>query len=202
MEERILNNATELFFSRGIKSVTMDDISRHMGVSKKTIYQFYADKKELVEKVIYNLVSSHAAKIQSLRQQAENAIQEVALQTEAMAEIIQSLKPGLFFELQKYFPATWQLINLHRTDGIYSGISSNLERGLREGLYRPGIDISTIAHIRLVQHRSVFSLQEFPADRFDHRRIANQLTELYLYGIATEAGQRKISKYINLNNNK
>lgn len=196
MEERILNKATELFFSCGIKSVTMDDISKTMGVSKKTIYQFYADKKEIVEKVICNLVTGHGIKILALREQAENAIHEVALQTEAMVEIFQTLKPGLLFEVQKYFPDSWLLVNTHKTDAIFRGITLNLERGIKEGLYRPEMDISTIAHIRLVQHKSLLSLQEFPADRFDHRKVANQLTELYLYGIANQQGQSKISKYI------
>lgn len=200
MEERILNKATELFFSRGIKSITMDDISKNMGVSKKTIYQFYADKKELVEKVICNLVTDHQTKIQSLREHAENAIHEVALQTEAMVEIFQSLKPGLLYELQKYFPASWLLVDSHKTDGVYVGITLNLERGIKEGVYRPEIDVGTIAQIRLVQHKSLLSLQEFPADRFDHRKIAKQLTELYLYGIASPLGQPQVSKYINLNN--
>ena len=178
----------------------MDDISRNMGVSKKTIYQFYADKKEIVEKVICNLVTGHGIKIQSLREESENAIQEVILQTGAMLEIFQTLKPALLFEVKKNFPATWLLVDTHKTDGVYRGITLNLERGIKEGLYRPEIDISTIAHIRLVQHKSLLSLQEFPADRFDHRKIANQITELYLYGIASPQGQLKVSKYINLNN--
>lgn len=200
MEERILISAAKLFFSCGIKSVTMDDISRSMGISKKTIYQFYGHKKEIVEKVILNLISGHRLKMKLLREQAGKALQEVALQTEAMTEIVQSHKPGLLYEVQKYFPASWLLVDSHRNDAIYQGIILNLERGIMEGLYRPEIDVGSIAQIRLVQHKSLIGMQEFPPGRFEYRKIVKQLTELYLYGIASPQGQLKISKYINLNN--
>ena len=200
MEERILNKARELFFSFGIRSVTMDDIAREMGVSKKTIYQFYADKSSLVTKVIGDLVSCHNTQVEAYFQNSENAVHEVVLQTGAIAEIIQSIKPGVFFELQKYFPDTWRLIDGHRSDCVLQGILKNLHRGIREGIYREDLDLEVIAHIRLVQLNSVLNLQDFPPDRFNYQMILNQLTELYLYGIASQAGQKEISNYIKRTN--
>ena len=200
MEERILNKARELFFSFGIRSVTMDDIAKKMGVSKKTIYHFYADKNQIVEKVIQDLVACHEAKVESSVQQAENAVHEVVLQTQAIEDIYQSVRPGVFFEIQKNFPDTWNLVDGHKNECVLAGISKNLERGIREGLYRPELDIETIAHIRLVQINSVLNLQDFPADSFNYPAILNQLTELYLYGITTPKGQEQISKYLKQNN--
>jgi len=200
MEERILNKARELFFSFGIRSVTMDDIAREMGVSKKTIYQCYTDKNAIVENVINGLVSEHGSKVDEFYRNAENAIHEVVLQTETIAGIIQSIKPGVFYELQKYFPETWRLIEGHRSECILKAIDNNLHRGIREGIYRPEMNIGTIAHIRMVQLNSVLNLQDFPADKFSYQAILNEITELYLYGIANHAGQKQISNYIKPNN--
>jgi AcrR family transcriptional regulator len=193
MEERILNKARELFFSYGIRSVTMDDIAKEMGVSKKTIYQFYTDKNQIVEKVISELVAGHACKVNTFSKEADNAVQEVLLQTQAIIEIFQTVKPGVFFELQKYFPDTSRLVEGHKSDCVLRGIIKNLERGIAEGLYRDGLDIETIAHIRLIQLNSVLNLQDFPADKFTYKSILNQLTELYLYGITNTKGQQHIS---------
>ena len=200
MEERILNKARELFYSCGIRSVTMDDIARQTGMSKKTIYQFYSDKNEIVEKVISNLLTSHGLKIKGFCEEAENAIHEVVLQSQSIAEIFQSLKPGFFFEVQKHFPATWKLVDGHRNECVLQGITNNLSRGIEEGLYRPELQVKTIAHIRQVQLRSVQNLQNFPADQFTYQTLLKQLTELFLYGISSPTGQQQISKYIKLNN--
>ena len=200
MEERILSKARELFFSFGIRSVTMDDIAKQMGVSKKTIYQFYTDKNSLVAKVISDLVDCHNTQVEEFFENSENAVQEVLLQTAAIADIIQSIKPGVFFELQKYFPDTWRLIDGHRSDCILQAILKNLHRGIREGMYREDLDLKVVAHIRLVQLNSVLNLQDFPPERFNYQTILNQITELYLYGISTHAGQEEISSYLKSNN--
>jgi AcrR family transcriptional regulator len=200
MEQRILNKARELFFAFGIRSVTMDDIAREMGVSKKTIYQCYRDKNAIVEDVINSLVKEHGSKVDEFYRNAENAIHEVILQTQTIAGIIQSIKPGVFFELQKYFPETWRLIEGHRSECILKGIENNLNRGIAEGLYRSDLNIGMISHIRLVQLNSVLNLQDFPADRFSYQTILNQLTELYLYGITNQAGQKDLLNYLKPNN--
>lgn len=119
MEERILNKARELFFSFGIRSVTMDDIAKQMGVSKKTIYQFYTDKNQIVAEVIRDLVARHESKIESFCKQAENAIHEVVLQSQSIADIFQSLKPGFFFEVQKHFPDTWNWWTVTRVNAFW-----------------------------------------------------------------------------------
>ena len=199
MEERILSKAKELFFSYGIKSVTMDDIAREMGVSKKTIYQIFSDKNSIVEKVIGDLIKDHGDKIAICSQEADNAIHEVALQIQIIAQILQSIKPGIFFEVQKYFPDTWQAVHGHRYECMLQGITRNLERGVEEGVYRKGIDIKTIAHIRLVQINSVLNRQDFPPARFNFHTALHQITELYLYGIASHEGQQLIAKYLTPN---
>jgi AcrR family transcriptional regulator len=200
MEERILNKTKELFFTYGIRSVTMDDIAKEMGMSKKTIYQFFSDKNEIVEKAIGDLIENHGEKIQISFNEAENAIHEVCLQIRNLSEIFQSIKPGIFFEVQKYFPDTWEKVKGHKYQCVLQGIVKNLERGVSETLYRPYMDIKTISHIRLQQLNSVLNQHDFPAANFDYRYLLNQISELYLYGIASLNGQKLIAQYLNTNN--
>lgn len=196
MEERILNKAQELFFSYGIKSVTMDDIARQMGISKKTIYQYHVDKNSIVEKVIDNLLEYHGNKLVSHHQEAENAIHEVALQFRDMIKLFQKMNAGVLFEVQKYFPKAWQSLNGHKYECVLQGIKNNLQKGIKEELYRPDLDIHLIAQIRLVQLSSVLNQQDFPPAEFNYRQVLAQITELYLYGISTAKGQKLISEYL------
>lgn len=199
MEERILNKAQDLFFSYGIRSVTMDDIARQMGISKKTIYQFYTDKNSIVEKVIGNLIEDHGNKVVSYHQEAENAIHEVALQMQDMAKLFQQMNAGVLFEVQKYFPKAWQTLNGHKYECVLLGIKNNLKKGIEEGLYRPDLNIKLVAQIRLVQLSSVLNQQDFPPLDFDYRSVLAQITELYLYGIATTKGHALIAEYLHNN---
>ncbi|WP_423146142.1 TetR/AcrR family transcriptional regulator [Rubrolithibacter danxiaensis] len=199
MEERILSKAKELFFLYGIRSVTMEDIAKQMGVSKKTIYQFFRDKNEIVTKAITGLIYQHSDKIINSAAAAENAVHEVVLQTEALYDIFNAITPGIFYDVQKYFPEIWQLINGHKHDCILTGIFRNLDRGITEGLYRRDLNIKITAQMRLVQLSSAFNQQDFPAPEFEYRTVTAQLTELYLHAITSPKGQQLISNYLNTN---
>jgi hypothetical protein len=150
--------------------------------------------------VIGNLIDEHGDKIISCHQEAENAIQEVILQVQNLNQIFQSIKPGVLFDIQKYFPHTWSRVNAHKYECVLKGIVKNLERGISEEFYRTDLDIKTIAYIRLQQLNSVLNQQDFPIISFDYRHILVQITELYLYGIASPKGQKLIPQYLNTKN--
>ena len=199
MQERILNKATEMFFSYGIKSVTMDDIAGEMGVSKKTIYRFFEDKNSIVEQVIGNLIENHGEKVISCHQHAQNAIHEVVLQVESLSQLLQVIKPGILYDVQKYFPNVWAKINGHKYQCVLQGIVRNLERGVSEKIYRPYPDINTVSYIRLQQINSVFNQIDYPT-RLEPGNLLGQISEMYLYGIASPEGQNLIPEYLNTKN--
>ncbi|MDB5119023.1 MAG: transcriptional regulator, TetR family [Sphingobacteriales bacterium] len=196
MEQRIVNKARELFFQHGIKSITMDDIAKQSGVSKKTIYQYFSDKNELVNSIINTLILEHGKALVDMKQHSENAMDEVLLQVKAIINLFVNIKPSVFFELEKYFPEVDCQVKGHTNIQVLDGIIENLQRGVNEGLYRPDLNIKIISQIRLNQLTGAFNGQSFKAYGFNIADILHQLTEIYLYGIATEKGRQLMNEQL------
>jgi TetR/AcrR family transcriptional regulator, cholesterol catabolism regulator len=129
VKERILLKATELYMCYGVKSVTMDDIALQTGVSKKTIYQFYADKDELVEAVFLSEINHSEACCDRDRAAAENAIDEVFKAMEMIEEMFRNMNPSLLYDIQKYHPRAFQHFEKHKNEYIQVMIRENLQRG-------------------------------------------------------------------------
>src|ERR1017187_1601563 len=92
-KERILEKATDLFMRYGIRSITMDEIAGQLGISKKTIYQFFTDKDELVEGVVDQEIQRNELKCIRFRKTSENAVHEIFVAVEEMAEMLKSMNP-------------------------------------------------------------------------------------------------------------
>ncbi|HEV7332755.1 MAG TPA: TetR/AcrR family transcriptional regulator [Flavisolibacter sp.] len=203
MGELILIKARELFFSYGLRSVSMDDLAKLAGISKKTIYQSFEDKSALVNRIVEDLIDCHYQLFQSCQTDAADAIDEVFRQSNAPFETWASVTPGFFYELEKFFPEAWRKLEEHRDKVMQPGIVKNLERGQAEGLYREEMNIAFIADLRI--HQLINALQ--PTGFMNHKisvsQLMKELTIFYLHGITTEKGKKRLTKYLkNSNENK
>jgi AcrR family transcriptional regulator len=196
----VLNKARELFFTYGLKSISMDDLARQSGVSKKTIYQAVADKQELVAKVVEDLILCHKEAVAKSSQSAENAIEEVAQLSCLPFDTLAAININFFYELEKFFPTEWKKLLEHRQTFMLPTIIKNLKRGISEGLYRDDLDVDFTARIRLQQIATALKPVDFSDRKIEPRRLMNELTLFYLHGIVTTKGKRFINKYLNLNN--
>ena len=104
MRETILNKAMEMFLAYGFKSVTMDDIAAQLGISKKTIYQHFANKTDLVEACTLNLFESISCGIDNIREQGKNSIEEIFIIRSFMMQHLNNETASPFYQLQKFFP--------------------------------------------------------------------------------------------------
>lgn len=198
MEERILLAAEELFCRYGIKSITMDDIAGHLGISKKTIYQFYKDKKELVHLLMQKMIADQEKEIAQYEAGAKNAIEEIFAVIVCLQRLMQSISPVIFYDLQKYHPESWKLYQDFRDNNLIQRTKTNLERGISEGLYRKDLDLDIMAVMRINQLDAVFSTKVFPPSRFDMGKVLSELTGHYLYGVVSLKGYKMINEYKNI----
>lgn len=196
----IISKARELFFSYGLKSVSMDDLARKAGTSKKTIYQLVVDKNELVDKVVADFVRCHSEALQRSSTEARNAVHEVILRGQLPFGTLASVNRNFFYELEKFFPAAWAKLVAHRQQVMLPAIVENLERGAAEGYFRAGLDLKTTAHIRLQQIMTALNPQEFGGPAASTQKLMNDLTEFYLHAITTTKGKQLVTKYLNGNN--
>jgi len=118
----------------GIKSITMDDVSRELGMSKKTLYQFVTDKDDLVGKFIDNEIAIRQEEICKCFRTGLNAIDELFEISIFMNKIMRNQNPATEYDLKKYYPEHYQKIVKTRREGIYRYILTNLENGKKEGL--------------------------------------------------------------------
>ncbi|TKB96196.1 TetR/AcrR family transcriptional regulator [Pedobacter cryophilus] len=186
---RILEKARELFFFFGIRSITMDDISKHLGMSKKTLYNHFKDKAEIVNIIIDDLIVSHGNKLNETRMISQNAIDELYLQVDVLLYFFKEISPNIFFEMDKYFPELSGHFTHHRHHCILLGIKENLERGIEEGLYRPDLEVEFISNARLNQFVAAFDENAFPEIDFDVTKTLNKLNDFYLHAVCSDKGK-------------
>ncbi len=148
-KERIKLQATELFMKYGIRSVSMDDIANHLGMSKKTIYQFYADKDELVDAVIEQEINHNEACCELDKGKSENAIHELFLAMDMVLEMFKTMNPSVLHDMQKYHPGAFLKFLKHKNDYLYNVIRENLVRGIKENLYRDDLNVNIVARYRV-----------------------------------------------------
>lgn len=196
-KERIQQKAHELFNRYGIRSVSMDEIAAQVGMSKKTVYQYYVDKHELVAAVFNDIMSHNQHQCQADRSRAENALHEVFLAFDMMQEMFAEMNPSVLYEMEKYHPAAFEQFKQFRDCFLYQTIRQNLERGIAEELYRPDIDVDVLTRYRIHSMMLAFNVEVFPNNRTHLVHIEQQLLELFLYGLATAKGQKLIQRYKN-----
>ncbi len=195
MKARILQQAHDLYMQYGIRSVTMDEIAISMGISKKTLYQFYVDKDELVEAVTMGIIEFNQSSCLKDRHLAKDAIHEVFLAIEMMQEMFVNMNPSILHELQKYHPKAFAKFVEHKHSFMYKVFVDNIQRGINEELFRPDINIELIVRMRLETVMMAFNQSVFPKTKYRLIDIETEMTEHYLYGLATIKGHKLIQKY-------
>ena len=196
-KERILLKAHELFNRYGIRSVSMDDIAAQLGMSKKTLYQYYADKDELVNEIFTGVMEHNKYECSICQAKGENAIHEVFLSFEMLEGMLSEMNPSILFDMQKYHPSAFTKFQDYRNNFLYTLISQNLERGINEELYRSDIDVDILTRYRLFSIMLSFDSEIFPSNKSKLVYIEQQLLEHFLWGLATTRGQKLIQKYKN-----
>lgn len=194
-KERILAKAEELFMRYGIRSITMDDIARDLAMSKKTIYQFFKDKDDLVYQMGVRHFEQDKSEICQIMQSAGNAIDEVIGMSRHLKNNLKGVNPSLFFDLQRYHPKAWSLWQEHKKGFIIEQVKKNIEQGVQEGLYKADLNIEILAILRVMQIEMAFDGTLFPPDKFDILTIQITFLEHFIRGIVTPKGFALLEEY-------
>jgi TetR/AcrR family transcriptional regulator, cholesterol catabolism regulator len=192
---KILEGSEALFLKYGIRSVSMDDIARHLSVSKKTLYQHFADKDELVYKMSELYLERSFRQYEQIAQSSKNSIEELSKISVCMQHDMQNLNPSMLYDLQKYHAKAWSLYNEHKVKIISQSVMRNISKGIEDGYYRPEINAEIMAVSRLLLIEAAFNPELFPKDRFNFVEVHTQLFELFVHGMCTEKGKKLYLKY-------
>lgn len=172
----------------GIKSMTMDDLARQMSISKKTLYQFFADKSELVRMVLITHLDRDRDEIIRIYEENENAIEELFKVIKLVSSKLVKIHPSIHFDLEKYYPEAWKAFKEHKNNFIFKSLTRNMEKGIRTGLYRDDFDVAVIAKIYISRIDSVFDPEVFPPDQYHFSKVYFEMVTYHLRGISTAKG--------------
>lgn len=191
MEEKqkeILENAHRIFTKHGIRCVSMDDISSEMGISKKTLYQYFKNKADLLQSVLKMMNARGQMMEEKFRNEKLNAIDTLIEVSKYLNEKMKEAHPIVSFELKKYYPEIYAEQLEHTRSNTFEHVRQNLEQGIREGLYRSEMDVELVASLYIKDIENMLDHDFYCPKQFSFTKIFEAMFEKYIRGIANEKG--------------
>ena len=195
LKEEILIRSEQLFMKVGIKSVTMDDVSRELGISKKTLYQHFENKDQLVDEVVKTHVERERTCTDEICEGAKDALEEMVRIGVFLASTIEDVSQSTLFDLQKYHFKTWKILMSKQDEHIINSIVRNMKKGIGEGHYRKDVNLEVIARIYAKATYMVVDEMSNPNSKFSRREMIWELHNYHIHSIATPEGLRLWKQY-------
>ena len=190
-----MEGASGLFLRYGIRSVSMDNIASHLGMSKKTIYQYFRDKDEIVYSVTEAHVQGERQQFGEIASKSKNAIEELVGLSGCLRENLKGMNPSLLFDLQKYHHRAWKIWLDFKDHFIRDQIERSIEQGKEEGYFRPQVNTKVLAIMRLETIQMAFDPTLFPKEEYSLSQVQVEIFDHYIHGLFTEKGKKLYEKY-------
>jgi AcrR family transcriptional regulator len=187
-EERIIKGALDLFLQAGVKSINMDDVSTHLGISKKTLYKIVSNKADLVKQAFTLHQSSFISMIEAIKAKNTNPIDEIFEIDQQLCVILKNRPPHLISNLRKYYPEVWNILDAIRKENIFECVYLNIQQGIEQGYYRKTINGNILAKLMINTVEAIVDDELFPLTEYDFKNILQENRIYHIRGIATEKG--------------
>lgn len=191
-KQKIIDTAIDLFQQDGIKSVTMDEIASHAGVSKRTIYEIFTNKAELLKACMDKITEENLTTLRQIRQNSNCFLETIKKLEEFHIQSLQRFHPDFYLDFQKFFPSLWNHINDRNETMKMSEILYFLKESIKNGLIRADVHITFVSRVILELFKLAFSIELDEATRIDRKNIYKDLIVNYFRGIATEKGLKEL----------
>jgi TetR/AcrR family transcriptional regulator, cholesterol catabolism regulator len=185
----ILEKVRDLFFKYGVRSISMDDICRETGISRKTIYKLFTSKNNLVEKLL-ELEREHFEIIFNTDKfdGEVNAIDILLMVSKDVNNKFSDISPSMTFDLKKYYPDTYHKHIEERIEFIFEKIRINLVKGINQGVYRDDLTVELVSRLYIRRLIDLHNPEFFPADKFSFQTLFDVMFDNFIRGIANEKG--------------
>lgn len=196
MDEKtiFLSKAADLFIDNGAKTVKMDDIAKAFGISKKTLYQKYKNKEELLEEVLQYKLEEVIDRLQYLDDNVENAIERMICRDEEIDKVSHSNNNILIRQLLKYYPGIFQKHMLNFSEKFAEVFIQNIQKGRKQGLYREDFNAEIYAKLFFQLVMSYDSAPFFDTGVIDREYFRQESLMLYLHAITNEKGKEVLKR--------
>ncbi len=199
MDKQILiSNISNIFMSNGIKSITMDEIARRLKISKRTLYEYFGNKSNLIKIIVKRKIKDEKIIIERILKNSNNSIDVMVSISKTMINMYKDSHNSILNDLKKYYNESWQEIDKFHFKYISSVVQKNLEQGIVEGLYRNEINPKILSAFYIMQLQLFSNLSIFNLKKENHEKLITQFFEYHIYGILSFEG---IKYYLNLDKN-
>ncbi len=198
--KKLVERVADLYLQYGIKGVTMDDVARHLAISKKTLYQYFKDKKELVWAVLEYNDCEKKMDLSIFEQKNTNAIDDLFNFYDVQVAMIKNHKPAFVYDLKKYYPDIFLHFQKIKHKKILESIISNLIKGKSEGLYRSDINEDIMARLGLMRIEGIMNSDIFSTEEIISTNFLTEVFKYNLFGIVSDKGRKMLdSKFKQIN---
>ncbi len=173
----------------------MDDVSKELGISKKTLYQYVENKKDLIEKVMQQSFSNELENISEINKNSKDAIDQMLQLSKHVTQQLREMHPSVVYDLQKYYREIWQQMEKFHEEFIYVQIKQNIERGQKEGFYRLDLDPDIIAKLYVGKTMVIVDESTFPLRKYKRERLFLEYFFYHIRGIASLKGLKLLEKH-------
>jgi AcrR family transcriptional regulator len=184
----ILERVRELFYKYGVRSISIDDICRDLGLSKKKLYQLVSSKTELVDKLLELERDNFKIIFDNHNFEGVNAIDILLIVSRDLGERFRDVSPSMTFDLKKYYPDIYHKHIDQRIEFIYSKIQINLQKGISQGMYRDDLSIELVSRLYMKRLIDLHNPEFFPADKFSFQTLFDVMFDNFIRGIANANG--------------
>ena len=195
LRQKIVEEAAKMFRTYGIRAVTMDMLAGQLGMSKRTIYEAFRDKDELLDGVLAWMAEKQHELFADIMQGSENVIEAIFKILDVMTEHFRNMSPAFVLDVKKYYGDLMTKISDSGSIPYYGDNTDILLRGIKEGFFRKDIDISItnkclIEVVRMSNEKDILNDSDFRSEDIIRNFYIN-----YLRGISTQKGLDLINFY-------
>ena len=188
----IIKTAGELFFRLGIRSVSIDDICRELGMSKKTFYVYFASKDELIEQMLQANIDYIAGKLEELLvlHDFRKLVKVFLKRQQELKNDVRSV-PQLVYDLKKYYPRQFADFQVKCFEMQKGYLIQYLEQGMKEGLVRANLNIELTAVLFAKIHSDALrDLEVEEAHGHNIHQLSHEAMDIFVRGILSEEGMK------------
>ncbi len=188
IKNKILAGSEALFLKYGFKSITMDDIARELGISKKTLYQFFDDKNSLVDQTVSRHIDQEECMCEKLGVEISNPIDYMLMITDSFGDVKKQINQSILYDLKKYFKGSWDKLNQFRIDFIYKQVLGNIKKGQALGLYHQEINEKLVARFYIHLVDFMMNPDNYQGEDNDFKTVHKEMMSYHLRSVCTEKG--------------
>lgn len=193
--QSLLIKSRDLFIKYGVKSLTMDEIARELGMSKKTIYLHVENKADLVMKVVTLYLDDEKKQMDLILHNSKNSIEEMVHMMRYLLTNFSELNTSAIYDMQKYYPKAWSMFNEYRNNYVLERIKDNLKKGIEQGVYRNDMEPEVIGRIYVAGIDMMLNQHVFPSKQFQFLNIYRQFINYHLRGIVSVKGLKFLEQH-------